>query len=58
MIIELDTLAFDMYETRTGETIATCEMFPTLCGIGDDDDEAADDLSAEIIDYLGRQTWH
>lgn len=48
----------EVCEDDDGDIVATCEIFPTLCGVGDDVDEAADDLADEIADYLRRVVIH
>lgn len=45
-------------EDEDGGIVATCEHFACVCGVGDTEDEAIDDLQAGIADYLRRVTYH
>lgn len=49
---------FEVIEDDNGDTIATCSLFPDLCGIGDGTEDAAEDLAAEIADYLRNVVTH
>lgn len=59
--MRIDTLEqaeVQTFEDEDGDIVATCEHFASLCGIGETEQEAIDDLEAEIADYLRRVTYH
>lgn len=58
MVEEIESYVFQAYEDDDGSFVTTCELFPMLCGVGDDVSEAAEDLAAEIADYLRRVVYH
>lgn len=57
-MILVEHYEFEVAEDEEGDSIATCELFPQLCGIGDDTEEAADALAAEIADYMRNVVTH
>lgn len=54
----IDSYEFEIFEDENGGIVATCDIFPVLCGTGEDAEQAADDLAAEIADYLRNTVTH
>lgn len=55
----LEKFPVEVYEDDdNGDVVATCDVFPTICGIGDTSEEAIDDLRDEIADVLRNTVYH